>query len=50
MGNLGVGGDNTKTDLKKVEYEDMSRIRVAQGPLARSSEHGNGPSSSIKRR
>jgi hypothetical protein len=50
MGDLGVGGDNTKTHLKEVEYEDMGRIRLAQGPLTRSSEHGNGPSSSIKRR
>lgn len=48
VGDLGVGGDNTKTDLREVEYEDMGRIRLTQGPLTRSDEHGKGSSSSTK--
>jgi hypothetical protein len=40
-GDLGVCGDNTKMGLKEVEYEDMDRIHLAQGPSTHSDEHGN---------
>jgi hypothetical protein len=30
VGDLGLDGDNTETNLNELEYEDINRIRLAQ--------------------